>query len=64
MNLQNTILVNIEILCAFINNESFINEGVTFCLYPTTMLLEYEENRRKRLGDDAPHRLRYKKLMK
>ena len=25
---------------------------------------EYEENRRKRLGDDAPHRLRYKKLMK
>ena len=25
---------------------------------------EYEENRRKRLGDDTPHRLRYKKLMK
>ena len=25
---------------------------------------EYEENRRKRLGDDAPHRIRYKKLMK
>jgi len=25
---------------------------------------EYEENRRKRLGDDMPHRLRYKKLMK
>ena len=25
---------------------------------------EYEENRKKRLGDDAPHRLRYKKLMK
>ncbi|MCR4828568.1 MAG: energy-dependent translational throttle protein EttA [Bacteroidales bacterium] len=24
---------------------------------------EYEENRRKRLGDDTPHRLRYKKLM-
>ena len=25
---------------------------------------EYEENRKKRLGDDTPHRLRYKKLMK
>ena len=25
---------------------------------------EYEENRRKRLGDDAPHRIRYKKLQK
>ena len=25
---------------------------------------EYEENRRKRLGDDTPHRLRYKKLIK
>ena len=25
---------------------------------------DYEENRRKRLGDDTPHRLRYKKLMK
>ena len=25
---------------------------------------EYEENRRKRLGDDTPQRLRYKKLMK
>ncbi len=25
---------------------------------------EYEENRRKRLGDDAPHRIRYKKLVK
>ena len=25
---------------------------------------EYEENRRKRLGDDTPHRLRYKKLVK
>ncbi|MCR5424252.1 MAG: energy-dependent translational throttle protein EttA [Bacteroidales bacterium] len=24
---------------------------------------EYEENRRKRLGDDTPHRLHYKKLM-
>ena len=24
---------------------------------------EYEENRRKRLGDDTPHRIRYKKLM-
>ncbi|MCF0199444.1 MAG: energy-dependent translational throttle protein EttA, partial [Bacteroidaceae bacterium] len=24
---------------------------------------EYEENRRKRLGDDAPHRFHYKKLM-
>ena len=25
---------------------------------------DYEENRRKRLGDDTPHRLRYKKLTK
>ena len=25
---------------------------------------EYEENRKKRLGDDTPHRLRYKKLTK
>ncbi|MBQ6726708.1 MAG: energy-dependent translational throttle protein EttA [Bacteroidales bacterium] len=25
---------------------------------------EYEENRRKRLGEDAPHRIRYKKLVK
>ena len=25
---------------------------------------DYEENRRKRLGDDTPHRLRYKKLVK
>jgi len=25
---------------------------------------EYEENKRKRLGDDQPHRIRYKKLMK
>ncbi|MBQ0015354.1 MAG: energy-dependent translational throttle protein EttA [Bacteroidales bacterium] len=25
---------------------------------------EYEENRRKRLGDDTPHRVRYKKLQK
>ena len=25
---------------------------------------EYEENRRKRLGDDTPHRIRYKKLQK
>jgi ATP-binding cassette ChvD family protein len=25
---------------------------------------EYEENKRKRLGDDQPHRLRYKKLVK
>lgn len=25
---------------------------------------EYEENRRKRLGDDTPHRIRYKKLVK
>ena len=24
---------------------------------------EYEENRKKRLGDDTPHRIRYKKLM-
>ncbi|MGD9977744.1 MAG: energy-dependent translational throttle protein EttA [Bacteroidales bacterium] len=24
---------------------------------------EYEENRRKRLGDDAPHRIKYRKLM-
>ena len=25
---------------------------------------EYEENRKKRLGDDAPHRIKYKKLIK
>ncbi len=25
---------------------------------------EYEENRKKRLGDDTPHRIRYKKLVK
>src|SRR5207253_5701983 len=25
---------------------------------------EYEENKRKRLGDDQPHRIRYKKLVK
>lgn len=25
---------------------------------------EYEENRRKRLGDDTPHRIKYKKLVK
>ncbi|HSA05218.1 MAG TPA: ATP-binding cassette domain-containing protein, partial [Tenuifilaceae bacterium] len=24
---------------------------------------DYEENRRKRLGDDAPHRIKYRKLM-
>jgi ATPase subunit of ABC transporter with duplicated ATPase domains len=25
---------------------------------------EYEENKRKRLGDDQPHRIKYKKLVK
>jgi energy-dependent translational throttle protein EttA len=38
-------------------------EGDSKVYYFEGGFTEYEENRKKRLGDDTPHRIRYKKLM-
>ena len=41
---------------------AFEGDSQVFCFEGT--FSEYEENKRKRLGDDQPHRIRYKKLVK